>query len=164
MLALAALAAAMPAAAQRYRLDDSLSPVQTYGVSLEWSTTELRRALAALVSGGPEALPALTGQVNGVKVRLNTRAFVGQRARIYLVLPLAASGVTSPADLELRGQTLGGEMLDGTTRPGQSALVYEGVIAEPVLQSVFNFLMIMENGADADAFTLEPFYELEVLP
>ena len=164
MLALAALLAALPATAQRYRLDDSLSPVQNYGVALEWNSAELRRALAALASGGRDALPALTGQVSGVKVRLNTREFVGRRARIYLVLPLAASGVTSPADLELRWQTVGGDMLDGTTRPGQSALVYEGVIAEPVLQSVFNFLLIIANGADADAFTLEPYYELEVLP
>lgn len=151
------------AAAQRVRLEEFLSPTQTYAVEMQWNAGEITRALNAMAAGNAAAMPALTGRVDGVEVRLDTRAYIGQRVRIFLALPVLISGIDSPSDLELRWQS-SGEFLPGAVRSGQSALVFEGVVTQPVTGFVMDFLLVLENGAAADAFSLEPFYEIEALP
>ena len=151
------------AAAQRVRLEEFLSPTQTYAVEMQWNAGEITRALNAMAAGNAAAMPALTGRVDGVEVRLDTRAYIGQRVRIFLALPVLISGIDSPSDLELRWQS-SGEFLPGAVRSGQSALIFEGVVNQPVTGFVMDFLLVLENGAAADAFSLEPFYEIEALP
>ncbi|MGI9330720.1 MAG: hypothetical protein ACR2QB_08360 [Gammaproteobacteria bacterium] len=149
--------------AQRVLLEEVLSPNQTYAVDLQWNAAEIKRALSVMMSGGSTVLPPLLGRVSGVEVRLDTRAYVGQRARLFLVLPILVSGVDSPSDLELRWE-VSGPFLSGAVRPGQSTLIYEGAIDEPVTGMVMDFLLALENGGAADAFSLEPVYEIELLP
>jgi hypothetical protein len=108
-------------------LDDSLSPVQTHPVDLAWRPSDVMRAVDALFAGAPDALPAVTGHVPNVEVRLDTRAFVGRPARIYLTLPMPGSGIGGTLDLELRWET-SGPFLAGAVRPGQSTLVFEGTL------------------------------------
>ena len=92
----------LSATAQRVRLDDSLSPIGSYAVDLQWGTAEINRALRALHSGATDALPAMSARIPNVEVRLDTHAFVGRAARIYLRLPAVNAAVGSPADMELR--------------------------------------------------------------
>jgi len=116
--------------------------------------------LAALVANDEAAEIPVSGRVPAVEVRLDTRAFVGQPARIFLTLPRPADalGVT---DLELRWDA-SANFLPGAVRPGQSTLVFEGVIEQPVTSVVFDFLLIMDNGVAAGPFELEPVYEIEL--
>ena len=151
------------ALAQRARLDDFLSPEQNYAVDLQWNAAEIKRALNAMLGGNTSAMPPLVGQVNGVEVRLDTRAYVGKRTRIFLTLPVLISGLDSPSDLELSWQ-VSGAFLSGAVRPGQSTLIFEGVVDEPVTGFVMDFMLALENGGTADAFSLEPVYEIELLP
>ena len=136
---------AASASAQRVRLDDSLSPVDTLTLELAWRPGDIRRALSALMAGAPEAAPPMTGQAANVEVRLDTRDFVGRPARIY------------------RWQA-SGAFLPGEVRPGQSTLVFDGVIEEPVMDATFSFMLTLEGGTDADVFDVEPSYELEIQP
>jgi len=159
---LMALAAAS-VSAQRVRLDDSLSPTQSYAVELSWSSGDINRALNALMAGASDAGPPLTGRIANVEVRLDTRDFVGESARIYLALPTLISGLESSAGLELRWDA-SDRFLSGAVRPGQSTLVFDGTIDGPVTSAVFGFLLVLEDPTDADFFEVEPTYELEVLP
>ena len=154
---------AAPVSAQRVRLDDSLSPTQSYAVDMSWSPGELHRALSALMAGASDAGPPLTGHIANVEVRLDTRDFVGESARIYLALPSLISGLESSAGFELRWDA-GEEFLSGAVRPGQSTLVFDGTIEASVMSAVFSFLLVLEDGTVADLFEVEPTYELEILP
>jgi hypothetical protein len=155
--------AATPAPAQRARLDDSLSLVESHPVELGWSQGQINTALQALAAGADGGLPPMSGRIPGVQVRLKTRDFVGRAARIFLTLPVSMSGVENPADLELRWEA-SGAFLPGSLRPGQSTLVFEGVIEQDVTSVIFDFLLLLENPGLSDTFTVEPFYEIEVLP
>ena len=161
-LMLLALAAAS-ASAQRVRLDDSLSPTQSYTVDMSWSHGELHRALNALMVGASDPGPPLSGTIANVEVRLDTSDFVGESARIYLALSSLISGLDSSVGLELRWE-VSDEFLSGAVHPGQSTLVFEGTIEAPVTSAVFSFLLVLENGTDVDLFEVEPTYELEILP
>ena len=155
--------AADPASAQRVRLDDSLSPTQAYAVDMSWSPGDIHRALNALLAGAGDSGPPLTGRIANVEVRLDTRDFVGESARIYLALPPFISGLDSSAGLELRWEA-GDRFHSGAVRPGQSTLVFDGTIEQPVTSAVFSFLLVLEDGTSADVFEVEPTYELEVQP
>jgi hypothetical protein len=107
-------------------------------------------------------MPAVTGRIANVEVRLDTHQFVGRAARIYLTLPVPSSGLGGTSDLELRWES-SGQFLAGAVRPGQSTLVFEGVVDAPVTSAVFNFVLALGKGAAADPFDLEPVYEIEPL-
>jgi len=154
---------AFEATAQRVQLDDSLSPVDTIAVALEWDSGTIRRALGELMAGVPNAGPPLTGRADNVEVRLDTREFVGESARIYLTLPAVISGLGSPSDFEL-GWNATQPFVSGVARPGQSTLIFEGPIESPVTSAVFGFSLQLARGADTDTFDVEPYYELEILP
>ena len=145
------------ASAQRVRLDDSPSPVDSLHVDLAWETDALLIAggLSALNAGLP---PPATGRLPGVDVRLDTREFVGQQVRIFL----SVAGVPEAADFELRWET-GGQFLPGAVRPGQSALVFEGAIEQPITNAVFSFFLSVGDG-DISQNGLDVIYELEALP
>jgi hypothetical protein len=151
------------AEAQRVKLDDSLSPTETYPVNLSWAPGEIKRSLNSLIAGTEDAGLPLTGGISNVEVRLDTRDFVGADARIYLTLPALVSGLDSPAGLELSWEA-SDQFLSGAVHPGQSTLVFDGTIEAPVTSAIFNFLLVLDTDTSADSFELEPIYELEVLP
>ncbi len=155
--------AAITAAAQRVVLDDSLSPIQNFAVEMSWPPGEIYRALNELLTGVSDTGPSLVGVVRNVEVRLDTSDFVGESARIYLSLPTLASGLGSPQELELRWEA-SGRFLPGAARLGQSALIFDGEIDQPVTSVVFDFVLTMENRGVENAFDLEPQYELELRP
>lgn len=161
VLTLCSLAAGN-AAAQRLRLDDSLSPVDTFAVALSWQPGAVRQAVAALMADAPNAGPPLSGRIDNVEVRLDTREFVGRNARIYLTLPATIAGLASPGDLELEWDATS-PFIAGAVRPGQSTLVFDGEIESVVTSAVFAFALRLDRGADTDTFDVEPHYELEII-
>lgn len=161
--ALGAVLCASEISAQRVQLDDSLSPIDTVPVELTWEPGTVRRALADFMAGVPNAGPPLSGRADNVDVRLDTSEFVGQSARIYLTLPAVVPGLGSPSDLTLNWDATH-PFIAGAVRPGQSTLVFEGLVETPVTHAQFSFALTLDRGADTDTFDLEPYYELEVLP
>jgi hypothetical protein len=142
---------------QRVRLDDSPSPVDSVPVDLALESD----AMAAILRGGTGPTDErATGRTPGVEVRLDTSAFVGQKARIYLTLPAAFAEAN---DLELSWDA-GGRFLSGQARPGQSTLVFEGLIEEPLTSAVFNFVLFVGERAGTQQNRMEVFYEIESLP
>ncbi|MBL4850861.1 MAG: hypothetical protein JKY90_01065 [Gammaproteobacteria bacterium] len=150
-------------AQQRIVLDDSLSPQQTYSLDLKWSPQDINQAISAMLNGQPSALPPLTGRLPNVDIRLNTRDFIGQAGRIFLSLPITESGTHSPSNIQLSWRTRG-NFLSGSVRPGQSTLVFDGIIDQAITSDVFDFILSIENGDVPDNFTLEPDYEIEIIP
>jgi len=148
--------------AQRIELDDSLSPADLHRVDLSPLPGSLSGAMSAILSGG-DAEVVLIGQVPGVDVRLNTRAYIDASARIYLTLPLLVAGLDGASGLELRWEATG-PFLPGTLRPGQSALVFDGTVTDAVTRGTFDFVFVLENGLGAESFDMEPVYEIEILP
>jgi hypothetical protein len=147
----------LDAEAQRVRLDDSPSPVDTVPVDF---ALESRAVAEILRAGATAATERATGRVPSVEVRLDTRAFVGQTARIYLTMPAAFADA---ADLELSWEA-GGRFLSGSARPGQSTLVFEGQVDEPLTSAVFSFVLQVGERAGSQKNRMEIFYELETLP
>lgn len=155
---LALLLAAGTAAAQRVRLDDSLSPVDSVHIDLAWNTDDIA-ALAIAQPGGFDASPPATGRLPGVEVRLDTREFVGREARIFLSI----QGPGEAADVRL-GWEARGRFLAGSVRPGQATLVFEGLIEQPVTSGIFNFVLEVVEVSALLQNSLEVIYELETLP
>jgi hypothetical protein len=142
---------------QRIRLDDSQSPRATVPVNLSLPADAIAGILARGASP-PEQWA--TGQTPGVEVRLDTSAFVGQAARIYLTMPAT---VADGADLELRWEAQG-RFLSGSARPGQSTLIFEGQVEQPLTSAVFNFVLLVGERTGTQQNRMEVFYELESLP
>jgi hypothetical protein len=161
-IALATLWFASPADAQRTRLDDRLSATQTYAVDLGWKPSEIAQIVRGMARGDNSSSPALSGIVPAVDVRLDTRAYAGRTVQIYLGLPPLVAGIDSPADLMLRWQA-SGEFLSGAVRPGQSVMIFEGVLQQQVTTFLMDFELLLENSPVNDVFSVEPFYEIEVL-
>ena len=100
------------------------------------------------------------GLLPGIEVRLDTSAFVGQAARIYLTMPPATANAS---DLELSWEAQG-RFLSGRVRPGQSTLVFEGPVEQPLTRAVFNFVLLVGERTGTQQNRMEVFYELETLP
>jgi hypothetical protein len=113
---LLALAAAVPAGAATYRLDDSMSQVTPAAAEWEWLPFAARGASTVL-------------QMNvRVLVRIDTRAWVGRNGRIFMVLPLDPGGPVT-ATWEARGPLLPGKLLSG-----ERTLVHAGPITTPTIE------------------------------
>ena len=69
----------------------------------------------------------------------------------------------SPPGFELSWQA-SGPFLAGAVGPGQSTLVFDGVIDAPVMSASFSFMLSLQGGAEFDVFDVEPYYELELQP
>ena len=157
------LLVAIPAQAQRQALDDSLSPRRNFSLDLKWNAHDMGRAISAMINNNASALPPLTGRLANVETRLDTRQYVGQHARIYLLVPVTFAGTHSPQNMLLSWETRG-QFLAGSTRPGQSVLIFDGIIEKAVTRDVFDFTIAIEEGDVPDSFILETDYEIEIIP
>lgn len=150
-----------PASAQRVVLDDSLSPRESHAVQLDWEKPVIGRAIAAILAGATDTVAPMTGRIPGVEVRLDTRSFESQDVRIYLTIPATVAGLENPGALELSWEAAL-PFLSGATRPGQSALIFEGRIEQSVTIAVFDFALLLQGDLETESLELEPVYELEV--
>jgi len=156
------LLACAGASAQRVRLSDALSPQQNYSLDLTRQSQELMLMVTAMLNGSESSLPPLQGIIPGVEIRLNTSKYVGQRVRIYLVLPATIAADPSAGSLQLSWE-VSGDFLSGSAHAGQEALLFEGELVNPVTSGTFNFLLIVDSDSIDDSFIIEPYYELEIL-
>jgi hypothetical protein len=79
---------------------------------------------------------------------------------IYVSLPLTAVGMIAPGSLELAWQT-GGRFISGRVRPGQRALLFQGVVDGPTLLDQMTFTVRVDAADMLDRLEVEPVYEIE---
>lgn len=111
VMALAAHTTAAAAGAPRFPVDDSASQVLQPVLPMQWEQ---------LVPG-----PGASNRVAAdtvVLVRLDLRAWAGQRARIVMTLPPARSSVLSAR------WTTQGRLLPGQSQAGDEAVVFDGIV------------------------------------
>ena len=99
-------------------LDDSLSHVETPAVEMQW-----RPQSQSTTDAGMEAWVR-------VRVHIDTRAFLGQRGRVYLVLPM-----DQPPSVEAVWSS-SGALMPGRVVSGERALTYSGLITAASLRDV----------------------------
>ena len=114
------------------RLDDSLSPRRQVDLDLQWK-----------FQGNPDTLSdaefnSLTAQARNLDTRLDTSAYVGSEARIFLELPILVRGLGNPSSLAL-SWTTGGLFNAGRVTPGNRQLIFEGQITQPVMRDTMTF-------------------------
>lgn len=129
LLALACSSAPMPLAATTYRVDDSASLPAESTALLRWRQFAPSRTRDNTLEG-----------TIAVAVRLNLAPWVGQKARLFMVLPEEG---TTPVRASWRTQ---GRLLPGAISPGQRVLVYDGPISAPLLEETL-ILSIEADGA-----------------
>jgi len=77
------------------RLDDSLSPRRQVDLELQW------KHQGNLESLSESEFNAVTAQARNLDTRLDTSAYVGSEARIFLELPILVRGLGNPSSLLL---------------------------------------------------------------
>jgi hypothetical protein len=151
-LAVCGLAAAQTGAPQR--LDHSGSPRPRVHAPMEWAYS-LRGS-----GGDPERLHQMQAQVPGVEVRLDTRAYRGQRVMIHIGLEEPVQGLLSTHSLELRWQGRG-RFSPGRLVPGQRSPLFAGVVDQDELADILDFHITFDDRDRDGAIQLEFYYDIE---
>ena len=146
----------LPSQVLAERLDDSLSPRRQVDLDLEWQ-----------YQGNPDTLSeaefnSLTAQARNLDTRLDTSAYIGSEARIFLELPILVRGLGNPSSLSL-SWTTGGLFNAGRVTPGNRQLIYEGLITQPVMRDTITFTFELDARYLLQPLRLEPVYEIEII-
>lgn len=120
--------ASAPSLAGTHRVDDSASQVTANTLRMQWDSVAPRSGERPTVSG------ALT-----VWVRLNLAPWQGRNGRVYMTLPVQASGPITAA------WTTQGRLLPGSLRAGERTLVYSGAMPAGLLEDTIR-LTIQADG------------------
>jgi hypothetical protein len=142
-------------AAGAERLSDSLSPVQRAQVNGAWEGV-------GFDPGDPRdgTVIARTGPMQ-VRLAIPSRyTEPPQRVRIFLVVPLTIAGLQSAESFEVSWAS-GGQFLSGRARPGQRALLFEGLIEQAVLSDTMDFSIRADAGQMVGAIEYETIFEIE---
>jgi hypothetical protein len=148
--------AAMQGQVLAERLDDSLSPRRQVDLDLEWKYQENPDSLS------DAEFNTLTAQARNLETRLDTSAYVGSEARIFLELPVLVRGLGNPSSL-LLSWTTGGLFNAGRVTPGNRTLIYEGSITQPVMRDTITFTFELDARHLHQPLRLEPVYEIEII-
>lgn len=127
LVLLTALLMQPPLQAQTHRLDDTGTHTVPANAQMQWQP--FQRGQTA----------GMQAQVR-VNVRMDTSAWVGQQARVYLAL---ASDEANPVTVSW---TTNGRLLDGALRSGERTLIYTGPIPGPTLQD--QLVLQLTSGPD----------------
>ena len=138
------------------RLDDSLSPRRQVNLELQWKYQGNLDSLSNV------EFNAVTAQARNLDTRLDTSAYVGSEARIFLELPILVRGLGNPSRL-LLSWTTGGLFNTGRVTPGNRTLIYEGGITQPVMRDVITFTFELDARYLHQPLRLEPVYEIEII-
>jgi hypothetical protein len=138
------------------RLDDSLSPRRQVNLELQWKYQGNLDSLSNV------EFNAVTAQARNLDTRLDTSAYVGSEARIFLELPILVRGLGNPSSL-LLSWTTGGLFNTGRVTPGNRTLIYEGGITQPVMRDVITFTFELDARYLHQPLRLEPVYEIEII-
>jgi hypothetical protein len=138
------------------RLDDSLSPRRQVDLDLVWT----HQGNTDMLSDAE--FNSLTAQARNLDTRLDTSAYVGSEARIFLELPILVRGLGNPSSLAL-SWTTGGLFNAGRVTPGNRQLIYEGPITQPVMRDSMTFIFELDARYLHQPLRLEPVYEIEII-
>jgi hypothetical protein len=83
-----------------------------------------------------------------------------QQAQIFMLMPAQIPGLDVGGGLEMRWVTRG-RLLNGTARPGDRVLIFEGVVGEPVLADFLNLTITIDARRMVGPVRLDPLFEIE---
>jgi hypothetical protein len=147
LLALCLLATSPPGvAAGVYPLDDSATVVHGGALPMGWRADH----------AGPRAGTTLDGRTT-VDVVLDTRAWIGKPARVYMRL------APGPVRFVVQWNTTG-RLKAGRIEPGQRVLVYDGTISAAALSDRLEVVVSADGREYAVPQRLRFSYEIEVGP
>lgn len=152
--ALALAFAAFPANAGT-RLDDSLSPRSRIELQATWEHDEQE-------GDGAGQLMAIVGEVRDLEIRLDTAAWVGRNAEIYVRYPQDIAGLRLPSAMRIEWRTRG-RFSGGVAIPGQRALIYRGRIESAVTGDFFDFTYRIDGRHFDRRLQFDPVFEIEPL-
>lgn len=135
-------------------LDDTLSPRKQYGGQFEWAYP------GDGVNLSREAFFLLRSKESGVEVRLNTAGYEGRQAQIYLRLPQQIVGYNSTEGFLLSWNT-DRVFLPGSVRPGNRALLFNGLIETALMVEVFTFTLEVDAAFFDGMIKYAPIFEIE---
>jgi hypothetical protein len=138
------------------RLDDSPSPRQHVELTSQWE----RRSGDS--RNADERLAVLV-EARDVDIRLNTGAWNGKNAEIYIVFPPSIPGLRLANAMRIEWRTRG-RFIAGATIPGQRALVYRGPISSAVSGDIFDFTYRIDGRHFERRLQFQPVFEIEPLP
>jgi hypothetical protein len=146
---------AIPTAIGGERLSDALSPVSRTQVDGSWEGT------------GFDPRNARDGTVMARTGRMEVRLAIPRhytdpprRVRIFLVVPVTIVGLQNAESFEVSWAS-GGVFLSGRARPGQRALLFEGLIQQPVLSDSVDFSFRADAANMVGAIEYETIFEIE---
>lgn len=91
-----------------------------------------------------------------VNVKLATAAWLGKRAKIYMLMPAETAGAVQ---LTWRGT---GQLLDGQLKSGARTLVFSGVIRNSRIEDVLSIEIEADGTRISRTQQLQIYYEIEV--
>lgn len=134
-------------------LDDSASPRQRVEAKPRWQY-QGEDALS------PERIGRMVVDVPNLEIRLDTSAWKGKSARIYLTLPPLVPGVNTPEGLRAEWRTRG-PMQVGSITPGGRVLVFDGQIGQAQMVEFFDFTIYLDTRFTQRGVRFEPKFEIE---
>ena len=137
-------------------LSDALSPRQQVDLDLVWKRQNNLESL------DDSAYNTVIARARNIDTRLDTAAYLGSRARIYLELPIQVRGLANPASLEL-SWTTNGLFSPGRVTPGNRQLIFEGTIKDKVMRDIFDFSFEVDARFLTQTLRLEPVYDIEIV-
>jgi hypothetical protein len=152
---IALVLAAAPVLAAPKRLDDRGSPRSVVNVESRW--------LHAGEGLSAEQLNAMVATVTNLEFRLDTSAYVGKRARIYLVIPEFVQGLRASTGMRVEW-TSRGSFLAGSALPGQRALVYDGLVQRPSMHEALDLSVYLDARYLERGLRFDPAFEIDVAP
>jgi hypothetical protein len=83
-----------------------------------------------------------------------------QQAQIFMTMPVQIPGLDVGGGLEFSWVTRG-RFLNGTARPGDRVLIFEGLVSEPVLTDFLNLVITIDARRMLGAVRFDPLFEIE---
>jgi hypothetical protein len=83
-----------------------------------------------------------------------------QQVQIFMSVPVQIPGLDVGGGLEISWVTRG-RFLNGTARPGDRVLIFEGLVSEPVLADFLNLTITIDARRMLGAVRLDPLFEIE---
>ena len=152
---IALMLAAAPALAAPKRLDDRGSPRSVVNVESRW--------LHAGEGLNAEQLNAMVATITNLEFRLDTAAYVGKRARIYLVIPEFVQGLRASTAMRVEW-TSRGSFLAGSALPGQRVLVYDGLVQRPSMHEALDVNVYLDARYLERGLRFDPAFEIDAAP
>ena len=154
----------------------SLGVVLCLGTTIAYSAERVRAEFFPqrnLVLHGQWANPRFTGDIdadsrvvasyNDIELRLSIPpAFTSppQQVQVFMSVPVQIPGLDVGGGLEISWVTRG-RFFNGTARPGDRVLIFEGLVSEPVLTDFLNLVITIDARRMLGAVRFDPLFEID---